>query len=439
MKSLSKKLIIFIKVKILLLLFFTNAILYANIIEFIGVNKNNQEIITLDSVRIINESINIDTVVINNNINTDIFTNYQEYLNQISFKKLLPSPLPFEDYTHIPFYLNSDANCSFYIYDLNGKVLYQDTKYIKSGYFTIKINALFLNRGIYFFRITDNQNSYIAKLIKLSNSTGNKISIELLSSLSISNEQYQIQNLNDSFTFIAYSSKFFPDTLLNINIINKSNIRFELIPLSKWNFSGVDISVNIPVLCHFHSSYDHPAYDPEVKDYDYETRINRKFSFTNEIKSEMEIGMPLDCKDCKSRFSVGDTGIICNKDFRKISGADEEYCYTKYLSIEFIDDFFANLYFMSNDAYGDYNGSGYNYQKSSNCYIISLSNVKYEVSDNGEVLIQIFKDEILDHTKIGYGEHYEKESAAWEDSDRYFKQILELTDESFIQIELYPE
>jgi hypothetical protein len=242
-----------------LILMLSLTALHSQVIYFSGKDKASGETVNIDSIKIINTTLNLDTTITGNSFDLSLLDVEEENVNS-NIAPFDVVQIPSEDGNSLSFRINTHENVSLSIriYNLIGILISSYQQSFPTGVHDIKLNE-YLIPGVYFASFSNGSSIRTIKILENSAPINN-----LVYEQKIGKGKNQILS-SDSYTFIGYSKGYFPDSIKNIVPENGQNYIFELETITDWFVNTCNLSVKIPAIIH---TYHRKGRSPNPEQYD---------------------------------------------------------------------------------------------------------------------------------------------------------------------------
>ena len=334
-------------------------------------------------------------------------------------------PNPFENFTNFQIFVSEPSDVTFTLFDILGNMIFTKTEISSDGYHNFSLIADGLKPGNYYFRISNNQNPFLLKLIKIGNSIGITPYLEYKGSEKTITKNIEknikpaIQIVDTSlYSFTCYAKGHQAVKIDSVSISKMKSgdtLTFFLIPINKLKIQSGYIEVS-GINCKYWYQSDWESRSGS-KSKDTATKFI-PYIFQNIIQN---IYLPHDDDwyypyngsflSCNS-YNVGLILNFCNKSFIMSEYEFDsksiivELFFNKDTSI--IDSIKFNIYYC-NRYYGPSFGGLYTCQSDEKIYNnLYIYNLPYTMDSQNNLVVDIKGKDIINFLKIGYSENKSK-------------------------------
>ncbi|TAL68103.1 MAG: hypothetical protein EPN82_11955 [Bacteroidetes bacterium] len=414
MKSHTKRLIL-----INLLIIFVFSSLNSQVIYFSGKDKQTSESVKLDSIKIINNTLQRDTTIIGDSIDLSVLTAVMETENVINSDFLVENISESgSDALSFRVKANKDVNLCINLYNIVGRTILSHDRNFPEGNQNFKINE-FLIPGIYFASFCDGRTTQTIKVLKTDGLFGN---------YGLGNDKPQETKIvlsNDSYTFIGYAKGFRRDTINAIAEDGKM-YEFQLVKLGDWEFNDWSIylsSMSFPSTIKEYWSTGNPpnmGVDSNIYIGSNESReINYKNSdiISDECNDDDTIRLKYNCNFC---FNIQESGDI-------------------YIKIIFYFNIDTNSNIISElklNYYLNHHCSNYFSEDLDESYNFTFINIAYNYLNDGTILAEVIASDYKSVLKE-FENDYEYWSATGMSGNHWFKRYIEWNKLSSVKNDIF--
>jgi len=366
--------------------------LHSQVIYFSGKNKTTSEAVQLDSVKIINNTRQLDATIIGDSFDLTWFTAVKES-NGNGKQNFSVEQIQSESGTNsLTFRVNAnrELNMSINIYNIVGRTILSLKQSLPEGNHNIKINE-YLLPGFYFASFSDGVTSQTIKILKTD---------ELFSNYSFANRNPQEKKIvlnNDSYTFIGYAKGFRRDTIDTIAEDGKM-YEFQLVKLGDFEFNDGQLTISAIDVYMFYNSEDFspPEYHQDtwydtikIDEYYYEN-INSIWPNEDSVMERYWFTHEADLVGCTS-YMFENFDYCCSKIKEFSSNAVTSHAMGIKVSFDSTNQIINNLSIQIYDYFRSRSQglSIYDYK-----YAYELKNIPYTFIDNNFLIIGIKKKDI---------------------------------------------
>jgi hypothetical protein len=387
--------------KIKFLLIISSILIFASVnsnsqtVTFSARNTKNNEIIKLDSVKVMNLTRKKDTVLKGNfSLDLSVFTDVENQVtrNSSPFSISQNYPNSFENETRFSVNLPECSTLNLSVRNIFGEQVCSFNQFFSPGYYTFQLNGSGLTSGIFFISVAATDKTKVIKIMKIGNSSNSIASLDYISNV-IPTATFAFLP-GDKFDFIGYARNKV-DTLLNMIPKGGENYEFGLEFLSPWYFSSGKVEIGgIEVIIEKSlTNYDSNG-NPEDPYVSYDTtQINFSFNFTNHVLPKgTDLYDNLNCSRCESIENIQDTVIFCYENFNLSGMYPKEYQYCIQMNVSLVID---SSKFLINklNFYQQQNNKNF----IQNCpkiitetYKYNLQNIPYTRLDNNALISNLY-------------------------------------------------
>jgi hypothetical protein len=299
--------------------------------------------------------------------------------NPISFSLEQNYPNSFENETNFELCMSQAGTVTIYLQNSLGEIITSFSHYLPEGKHQFQLDGSGLAIGPYFISAMANGEMKAIKIMKIGNSSGDKVEINYIGS---GFNPGMIIIPGDAFDFIGYAKGSKRDTIKSVVPKGGENYEFEYEILSDWNFSSMVLEIG-GFKAVYKKRHNARFGDGTRQDYTYFDTVNLKNTY--ELRSRNSYTN--ECMDdnyyCGNFHFIEDTIRFCQ-------------CYltspaTYWLQFETVIDTtikeFKNIFYLEN-ADGD-NQVGINWIKVKYKMNIKINDSRYDIDKDGNYIVNL--------------------------------------------------
>lgn len=427
-----------------------NSLSFSQIVNFSAFDKVEGSKITLDSIKIQNQSLKKDTILIGaNSFDLNLLSDVESETSKQSelFSISNSSPNYFESKTRFVIGMPNASTLTLTLRNILGQTLFVYQNFQSSGKYTFLLEGSSLISGIYFISASDGSSLTTLKLIKLGDIGSSGPTISLVNTIySSSNQKFSFIQ-SSQYNFIGFAKGYRNDTISNISPKDNSLIEFQMLKKSirevvSGEFSLTDAKALVDWSSENWEStfnhYDTTIYGTHSSDISFSLKFVHN-NFKNMFNGYHCLKFYLNCELYPESNKKDSLSLFYGYDNLLNDGSNALTCtsYNLVLTFDTTSDKIIQLMFNSSNLYGNcvyFGGSSVSYKKIK----FSLKDVIFNDTQNGIFSIELKGSEILNYLQY-FEQHTESGSFHFNVGNKSTETFKKFTDFSnaVLKINLY--
>jgi hypothetical protein len=375
--------------------------LHSQLIYFYGTDKASGATVNIDSIKIINTTLNLDTIITGNSFDLSLLDVENENVN-VNNAPFDVGQIPSNDGNSLSFRINAHQNISLSIriYNLIGIQISSYQQSFAAGVHDIKLNE-YLIPGVYFASFSNGSTIRTIKIMESGEPFDN-----LIYNQNAIQEKKEILKY-DSYTFIGYSKGYRKDTISNPPILVGYSYEFKFAKID-YGFNIMQLTLS-PVSGTFHyDKWEYHRYTDSTSKESYDTyyylkKIYWDNSNCNYNKNSVLEGMATCDTNYLNKYKYN---YCCSEGINgEYSGVDSNFIL--HFNLDTINYIITELSIKKSSGWYT-NPTGDDLDKGYEIYEFLLKNIPYQIQDDGSLTCEILYKNFLNYVedKNYYYYHY---------------------------------